>query len=52
MKRAPADEIKQFARRHGMHTLRESGIHKALIGDTSLDEVFRVTAGDQELEVD
>ena len=52
LRRAPADEIKQFARRHGMHTLRESGIHKALIGDTSLDEVFRVTAGDQELEVE
>ena len=52
LKRVSADEIKQFARRHGMHTLRESGIHKALIGDTSLDEVFRVTAGDQELEVE
>ncbi len=52
LKRVGADEIKQFARRHGMHTLRESGIHKALIGDTSLDEVFRVTAGDQELEVE
>ncbi|MBI4394785.1 MAG: Flp pilus assembly complex ATPase component TadA [Candidatus Omnitrophica bacterium] len=52
MKRAPAEDIKQFARRHGMNTLRESGIEKALAGDTSLDEVFRVTAGDQELEVE
>ena len=52
MKRTAADEIKQFARRHGMSTLRESGIERALVGETSLDEVFRVTAGDQELEVE
>ncbi|MBI4368206.1 MAG: Flp pilus assembly complex ATPase component TadA [Candidatus Omnitrophica bacterium] len=51
MKRLPADEIKQLARRQGMNTLRQSGIAKALAGETSLDEVFRVTAGDQELEV-
>ena len=52
LKRAPADGVKQFARRYGMHTLRESGVGKALAGETSLDEVFRVTAGDQELEVE
>ncbi|MBI4358059.1 MAG: Flp pilus assembly complex ATPase component TadA [Candidatus Omnitrophica bacterium] len=52
MKRESADDIKQMARRRGMSTLRESGVAKALAGETSLDEVFRVTAGDQELEVD
>ncbi|MBI4372576.1 MAG: Flp pilus assembly complex ATPase component TadA [Candidatus Omnitrophica bacterium] len=52
MKRATGEEIKQLARRQGMNTLRESGIQKALLGETSLDEVFRVTAGDQELEVE
>ena len=52
MKRTSGEEIKQSARRQGMSTLRESGIKKALAGETSLDEVFRVTAGDQELEVE
>ncbi|MBI3999263.1 MAG: type II secretion system protein GspE, partial [Candidatus Omnitrophica bacterium] len=52
MRRASGEEIKQSARRQGMNTLRESGIQKALAGDTSLEEVFRVTAGDQELEVE
>ena len=52
LKRASNEDIKQCARRQRMNTLRESGIQKALICDTSLDEVFRVTAGDQELHVD
>jgi type IV pilus assembly protein PilB len=51
MNRASGDEIKQFARRQGMATLRENGVNKALEGITSLDEIFRVTAGDQEIEV-
>jgi type IV pilus assembly protein PilB len=41
-----ADLIKQRAREHGMKTLRESAIAKALTGETSLDEVFRVTTAD------
>lgn len=52
LKHASGEDIKQCARRQGMSTLRESGIQKALTGDTSLDEVYRVTAGDQELEID
>ena len=52
LKRASGEDIKQCARRQGMSTLRESGIQKALLGDTSIDEVYRVTAGDQELEVE
>lgn len=51
LNRASGEDIKQCARRQGMSTLRDSGVQKALIGDTSLDEIFRVTAGDQELEV-
>ena len=51
MNRASGDEIKQQARRQGMTTLRESGVQKALAGATSLEEIFRVTAGDQEIEV-
>lgn len=52
LKRASGEDIKQCARKQAMSTLRESGIQKALQGDTSIDEVYRVTAGDQELEVD
>lgn len=52
LKKASGEDIKQGARKQGMSTLRESGIQKALMGDTSIDEVYRVTAGDQELEVD
>ena len=51
MNRSSGDEIKIRARRQGMATLRESGVQKALSGVTSLDEIFRVTAGDQEIEV-
>jgi type IV pilus assembly protein PilB len=52
MSRASGEDIKQQARREGMTTLRESGIQKAIEGVTSVDEVLRVTAGDQELEVE
>ena len=46
MQSASADVIKAKAREHGMNTLRESAIQKALTGETSLDEVFRVTIAD------
>ena len=46
MQGASADLIKTKAREHGMNTLRESAIQKALAGETSLDEVFRVTIAD------
>ena len=41
-----ADLIKDKARELGMNTLRESAIQKALTGETSLEEVFRVTVAD------
>lgn len=46
MQGVSADVIKAKAREHGMKTLRESAIQKALIGETSLEEVFRVTIAD------
>ena len=46
MQGASADAIKEKARKNGMNTLRESAIQKALAGETSLDEVFRVTVAD------
>ncbi|OGW79594.1 MAG: hypothetical protein A3G33_07300 [Omnitrophica bacterium RIFCSPLOWO2_12_FULL_44_17] len=51
LKSANAEDIKKAARRKGMTTLRESGIQRVLAGETSLDEVVRVTAGDQEIEI-
>ena len=45
---APATELRVKAREHGMRTLREDGLRKALAGITTLEEVFRVTMGDEE----
>jgi type II secretory ATPase GspE/PulE/Tfp pilus assembly ATPase PilB-like protein len=45
---APANELKALARKQGMQTLRESAIAKALTGETSLEEVFRVTQEGEE----
>jgi type IV pilus assembly protein PilB len=41
--RAPADEIKNYAREHGMATMLEDGIVKAKMGVTSINEILRVT---------
>lgn len=43
-------QIRDQARREGMRTLRENGCHAALEGITTLDEVVRVTVGDQDLD--
>jgi len=48
MQGASADLIKQKAREQGMNTLRESAVQKALSGETSVDEIFRVTTADAE----
>jgi type IV pilus assembly protein PilB len=44
-KRASMAEIKAVARKNGMRTLEESGYEKVNLGETSLDEVLRVTMG-------
>ncbi len=36
-------EIREIARREGMVTLRETGIKKAVLGETTLEEIIRVT---------
>jgi len=43
MRRAGADEIEHLARASGMRTMYEDGIAKALRGETTLEEVLRVT---------
>jgi type IV pilus assembly protein PilB len=37
-------EINQVAREEGMRTLREDGFSKVRAGQTSLEEIIRVTA--------
>jgi type IV pilus assembly protein PilB len=48
--RATGTDIKQMARKEGMRTLRECGLAKVLAGETTFEEVLRITASDQELE--
>jgi len=45
-------KISEQARLEGMVTLRESGITLALAGVTTMDEIVRVTVGDQDLGLD
>ena len=44
--REPASLIKRKARESGMHTLREDGFEKVLLGQTTVEEVMRVTQMD------
>lgn len=47
LKRARESELKQAARESGLRTLREDGLEKVMQGITSLEEVVRVTVGDE-----
>jgi len=47
MQSAPANELKKIAVAGGMKTLRDDGALKAMKGQTTLDEVMRVTAEDR-----
>ncbi len=47
IKRASAYEIKAYALKHGMVTLREDALKKFAAGLTTLDEVIRVTSEDE-----
>jgi type IV pilus assembly protein PilB len=49
MKGTQEQEITEVARTQGMITLREAAINKAVAGVTTIDEVFRVTVGDQDV---
>jgi len=42
LKKTSSNEIKKVAIQHGMKTLLDSGVAKALAGITTIDEVFRV----------
>jgi len=43
MRHAGMGEIERLAREHGMRTMYEDGIAKALAGETTIEEVLRVT---------
>ncbi len=42
VERAATDEIAKFARGQGMRTLREDGLAKVLLGQTTIEEIARV----------
>ncbi|MEK7880009.1 MAG: ATPase, T2SS/T4P/T4SS family, partial [candidate division NC10 bacterium] len=46
LRRAQEREVEEAARKHGMRTLREHGLLKAVAHITTLDEVFRTTIGE------
>ncbi|MFH0952989.1 MAG: type II secretion system ATPase GspE [Verrucomicrobiota bacterium] len=46
--RVSAADLRQKARELGMRTLREDGLRKVVAGTTTLQEVLRVTMGDQD----
>jgi type II secretory ATPase GspE/PulE/Tfp pilus assembly ATPase PilB-like protein len=48
VKHAQEYEIKQAARGEGMRTLREDGLEKVRQGLTTIEEVLRVSVGDQD----
>ena len=45
---ASTDAIRQFCRKLGMHSLRDSGLRALFSGTTTLDEVVRETVQDDE----
>jgi len=47
-RREPLAEIREYARAHGMVTLREDGVRKVLAGVTTIPEVLDITARDVE----
>jgi type II secretory ATPase GspE/PulE/Tfp pilus assembly ATPase PilB-like protein len=44
LKSSSAEKVRRKAREEGMRTLREDGWQKILKGDSTLEEVMRVTA--------
>lgn len=43
LRKASSGEIRQVAIEHGMHTLRQDGLRKAILGITTIEEVERAT---------
>jgi type II secretory ATPase GspE/PulE/Tfp pilus assembly ATPase PilB-like protein len=45
---APAHELREMLRHHGIKTLRQAGVELAMSGASSLEEVLRATHVDEE----
>ncbi|MBL7070667.1 MAG: Flp pilus assembly complex ATPase component TadA [Candidatus Omnitrophica bacterium] len=45
IRRVPSDQIKAYAMKQGMKTLRQNALRKFLDGNTTLEEVLRITTG-------
>jgi type IV pilus assembly protein PilB len=46
MRKASSDEIKEYAIKHGMMTLRENALENFILGNTTLEEVLSITSED------
>jgi type II secretory ATPase GspE/PulE/Tfp pilus assembly ATPase PilB-like protein len=46
VERASSGQIRDYALRYGMTTLRQSGWERVLAGTTSVEEILRITKGD------
>jgi len=51
LEKAEENKIRREARRAGMKTLRENGIKKIISGITTIEDILRVTVGDQDVPV-
>ena len=49
MKKRSESEIRKKARELGMRTMREDGMRKVLSGETSVEEILRVTTADEQI---
>jgi general secretion pathway protein E len=49
---ADANQLRELARSKGMGTLYDDGMRKVLDGQTSIDEVLRVTQDQADLDLD
>src|SRR5580765_3485943 len=46
LKKVPTSALEEIAVKNGMHTLWQNGMHRAVTGQTTLDEVVRVLAAE------
>jgi general secretion pathway protein E len=46
LKKLPTSALEEMAVQQGMHTLWQNGLHRALTGQTTLEEIIRVIAAD------
>lgn len=49
LEKADEHKIRDQARREGMKTLRDNGLQKVLRGETTIEELMRVTTGEQNI---